>query len=68
MKNEILGFFCNMMETIKNLKQKCLFIVFMRKLFEKLILMYLLTILLNKCNNIDIQIRGNRVSFKFVNS
>ena len=68
MKNEILGFFCNMMETIKKLKQKCLFIVFMRKLFEKLILMYLLTILLNKCNNIDIQIQGNTVSFKFVNS
>ena len=56
MKNEILGFFCNMMETIKKLKQKCLFIVFMRKLFEKLILMYLLMILLNKYNNIDKQI------------
>ena len=44
----IVGLFLNMMETRKKLKRKYLFIVFMKQLCEKPILMYLLMMLINQ--------------------
>ena len=42
----IVRLFLNMMETIKKVKRKCLFIVFIKQLCRKPILMYFLMIIL----------------------